>query len=333
MAGGRVSRARMAVAVLALVVVAVGCAGQDGADSGGGPGEVTTIELATIPPFTVTTWPVVVAQHQGYFDREGIEVNATYTFDGGQLLAGGQVDVLNDGGDSGLIAAARGKDVIFVAPVALQVTDGILGAPDITTVEQLRGETLRSAGFSTDEFLAERFLEGQGISADEIDFVAVEDDGAAIVQLERGEIAGGMFDQGFLVEAERTGEFNVLAQPADFGTYPWNVIQTTSTYADANPEAVTGFIAAIQDAMAFIQDPANRDAVIEAVVAEGEDQTSVEDTYEAAGSFDLYSFDPLSTEDIQPALDFLIWVGEDVEGIELEPLIENRYFEAAGPGA
>lgn len=321
-------RSRGAVALVALALLGTAC----NRGGGGEPtqeGGVTTIELASIPPFSVTTWPVVVAAHEGYFEEENIEVNFTYTFDGGQLLAGGQADVLNDGADSGVIAAARGKDVIFVAPLAQRVTDGLLVAKDITSVADLAGATLRSSGFGTDEYIAVRFLEENGLSADEVRFVGVEDDGPALIQLENGEIDGGMFDQGFLLEAERSGDFNVLATPEDLGVYPWNVVQTTRTFAEANPDAVVGFVRALQRAMLFIQDPANRDVVIEAVAAEGEGPAEVEATYEAAAGFELYYFEPLTLADVEPALEFLEYAGEDVQGLDLESLIDNSYLERA----
>jgi ABC-type nitrate/sulfonate/bicarbonate transport system substrate-binding protein len=274
---------------------------------------------------------VVVADQEGFLEREGVAIDVTFTFDGGQLLAGGQVDVLNDGADSGLLAALAGKDVILVAPVAQLVTDGLVSTLDVKSVQDLAGKTVRTSGFGTDDYLARKFIEDNGLSPDEVDFLGIEDDGAAIAQLEQGEIAAGMFDQGFVLESQQTGKFNVLAEPSDLGSYPWNTIQTTRSFADDHPEAITGFIRAVVEAMHFIQDPANRQQVIDDVLATGEGLTEedVTATYDAAQSFALYMFSPLTVKDVSPALDFLVFAGEDVEGIDLESLIDNSFYEEA----
>ncbi|MGH2684545.1 MAG: ABC transporter substrate-binding protein [Actinomycetota bacterium] len=334
MARRSVSRTTL-VPVIAVLLAAAGCGGTTtgGGGGGGGEAEATTIELAGIPPFSIPIWPMVVADHQGFYDRENVDVNITFTFDGGQLLAGGQVDLLSDGADSGLIAAARGKDILFVAPHMDTVTDGLMVSPDITSVAELEGTTLRSAGFGTDEFLARRFIEESGVDPDTVTFVPIEDDGAALAQLESGEIDGGMFGVGALLEAEQTGDFNVLGPPEALGTYPWNAIQTTRTFAEANDEAVVGFIRATQDGIRFIQDPANRDAVIEAVLTTGEGlpQEDVEASYDSAEGFEQYSLEPLTPDDLQPAFEFFEFAGEDVdvESLDLEALIDNSYLERA----
>lgn len=330
MAGRRI---RLKVLGLVGVVVLTGASCSQETTSGGDGSEAATIEFAGIPPFSIPIWPMLVADHQGFYDRENVEVNMTFTFDGGQLLAGGQVDVLSDGADSGLIAASQGKDILFVAPHMDTVTDGLMVSQDITSVADLEGATLRSAGFGTDEFLARRFIEENGVDPDSVTFVPIEDDGAALAQLESGEIDGGMFGVGALLEAEQTGDFNVLGPPEALGSYPWNAIQTTRTFAEANEDALVGFIRATQDAILFMQDPENRDAVVEAVLATGEGlpQEDVELSYDSAEGFGQYSLDPLTPDDLEPAFDFFEFAGEgiDVGSLNLEELIDNSYLESA----
>jgi NitT/TauT family transport system substrate-binding protein len=319
------------ISLLAVALVASACA-EEGRPAGDAE-QVASIDLAAIPPFSIPSWPMILAEHEGFFNREGVHVNITFTFDGGQLLAGGQVDVLSDGADSGLIAAARGKDILFVAPHMDTVTDGLMTSPDIDSVEDLPGKTLRVAGFGTDEFLARRFIEENGGDPDQIDFIAIEDDGAALAQIESGDIDGGMFGVGSLLEAEQTGDFKVLGPPEALGSYPWNVIQTTQAFADANGNALIGFIRAVQDGIRFMQDPANRDSVIEAVLASGEGvpREEVELSYDAANGFQQYSLDRLTPEDVEPAFDFFALVGEDIgpDDVELEQLIDNQYYDEA----
>jgi NitT/TauT family transport system substrate-binding protein len=323
------------VALVAVIsVVAAGCGGDDDTSSGTDGERTTKVKVAGIAPFSVTAWPLVVADSEGYFADENIEVDKIFTFDGGQLLAGGKVDMLNDGGDSGLIALEQGKDAIAVAPLANRVTDGLLVSDDITEISQLDGKTLRTSGTgATDEFLLKRFLEDKGVDVSSVKLLPVEDDGPALAQLDAGTIDGGLFDQGVLLEAENGGIENarVLAEPAELGVYPWNLLQSTRGYAEANKDVVVGFIRAIQRAIEFIKDPANKEAVVDAVVKADEtlDRQGTEDTYDAAKGFSLYATEPLTDADIQPAIDYLKETQDGGISVTAEDFIDNSYLAEA----
>jgi NitT/TauT family transport system substrate-binding protein len=317
-----------------LALVATACGDDEGSSDGGGSADAVDIRVAAIPPFTAFTWPLVVAESEGYFEEEGIGIEETFTFDGAALLAGGQIDVLYEGADSGLLAAEQGQDVIAFGPLVGHVTDGLLVSEDITEIEALPGEALRVSGANaTDEFVLERYLEENGVDPESIDYLPVEDDGAALAQLEAGQIAGGMFDQGVLQQAEN-GDIEgaaPLVRPIDFGPYPWGALQTTRTWAEEHPEAATGFVRAIQRAMEFIRDPANQATVVQAVLAADEslDQEGVELTYEASGEFTFYETEPLTPEDIEPAVEYLREAqGEDIT-VDLERWIDNSYVDQA----
>ncbi|MGH3651012.1 MAG: ABC transporter substrate-binding protein, partial [Acidimicrobiia bacterium] len=150
---------------LLVPLVAVGCGDDDGADTGGdGSGNLLEVRVAGIPPFSVTAWPLVVADSEGYLQEEGIAVDKIFTFDGGALLAGGEVEVLNDGADSGVLAANQGLDVIAVAPLASLVTDGLMVDEEISELGDLKGGTLRTSGAgATDEFLIQEYLDENGV--------------------------------------------------------------------------------------------------------------------------------------------------------------------------
>lgn len=339
--GGR-RRFKGLVAVAIAVVLATASCSSDGkkpaatGSSTASATTVTTIKVGGIGPFSVTAWPLVIADSEGFFASEGIKIDKIFTFDGGQLLAGDQIDVLNDGADSGLLAAQSGKDVIAFSALANHVTDGLLVRSDITSFDQLVGKTLRASGAgATDEFLLKRLLQNNGVNPDQVNFIPVEDDGPALAQLDAKQIDGGSFDQGVLLQAER-GEIanaHVLAEPGKLGVYPWNTLQTTRKFAAEHDSVMVGFVRAIQKAIAFIRDPANKDKVVAAVVKADEslDAKDVGDTYDSTKGFGLYSTDPLTVADLQPAVDFLQTTDEPVT-VELNTFIDNTYVEKAKAG-
>jgi ABC-type nitrate/sulfonate/bicarbonate transport system substrate-binding protein len=314
----------------AAALVMTGCGDDDPPAEAG----TTTVKVGAIGPFTMGTWPLLIADANGYFADEAIEVELTFTFDGGQLLAGGQLDVLGDGADAGLIALQSGKDAIAFAANENHMTDGVIVREEIATVADLEGTTLRTSGAgSTDEFVLARYIEEAGLDPTKVDFQPVEDDGAALVQLGAATIDGGIFDQGLLLEVEQGKHegVKVLVEPAELGVYPWNMLQTTRSYAEDNPEVITGFIRAWHKAIEFIQDPANKDAVIDVVV--GYDETLPREaalgTYDAAKGFGIYVTDPLTPDDIQPALDYLAKTTDTEVTVTAEEFIDNTYYDKA----
>lgn len=330
---GRITSQRSAIAAVAATALLFAACGGDSEPRGtNGEGDdgvaLTIVELAAIPPGSLLpAWPLLVTDSQGFFEDNGVKVNFNFTFDGGQLLAGDQVDILSDAADSGLIAAAQGKDIIMVAPLLLAVTDGLLVSSGVETAADLEGQVVRSSGFGTDEFIAQKFVESQGADPDAVEWIGIEDEAAALSQLESGRIAGGMFGLGPIFDAEETGDFNVLGKLTDLGSYPWNIIQTTQTYADENPDVVRGFISALRQGVEFMMDPANEQAAIDVAVATGVglEERFVKSAYDVATAQEIYATGELTVADIEPGLEFLKVAGEDVEGIDLESLINNDY--------
>jgi ABC-type nitrate/sulfonate/bicarbonate transport system substrate-binding protein len=303
-----------------------------GAPSGvSGPGQPTAINVGAIPPFAAVTWPLLVAAKEGYFAEAKVEPATTYTFGAAPLLAGGQVDLIHDGADSGLNAALGGKDIIFVATIGMTATIGILGAKGVTQPKDFEGKIFAvSAIGSTDEFLVRRFLEAKGVDVTKVEFLGVEDEGGALVQLQAGQIGGGKFTSGFMTKA---GDLPVIATPKDLGTFPWNVVQTTRSYASGHGEALTAYLKALSRAVTFMGDTNNRAKVIEAVLS-GDDTLErpfVEAIYDVElGQYKIFDFGSVSPADMQPGLDYLKFAGEDPSKLDLTKLLDSSFVDAAG---
>lgn len=331
--GGRIWTARRAIAIVGLLALGLTSCGDDGGDD---EASLSRIRVAAIPAVSVVSWPLIAADEEGCFAEQGIEVDFSFTFDALTLLASGEVDLSMDSADSGLTGALRGVDVVFVAPLVSLVTIGIIGGAGIEEPEDLEGESVGVTGVpSTDQFVVQRYLEQQGVDINTIDFVGIEDDGARLAQLEGGQLAAiraGSEDVAALQDEE--GDLSVIATSADLGSYPWNFAQTTRAYASQNAETLTGYLTCVSRGVDFVQDPNNKDTVIDYVTqaSEGVDREVVVAGYESwAPDFALYDLRPLTTDDLQPGLDFLEFSGqEDVENLDdLDNFIDNSFVEAA----
>jgi NitT/TauT family transport system substrate-binding protein len=330
---------RSVVLVLLLVCSLAACGDDDGGEASGGGGEdITTVRVGTFPGTGTGNWATGIAQELGYFEREGLDVEITYTYDGGALLAGGQLDMISDGGDTGVIAAAQGADVIAIAPVVMLSADGLISQPELDSVDDLAGTTLRVTNQGTDEFLARQFIEAEGLDPEEVTWASIDEDGPAIAQLEAGQIDGGMFSGDVIQAASETGDYNVLAAPADFGPFPWNLLQTTRSFAEENHDATVGYVRAMRDAIEFITDPANEDEVVDALVSVqeeiGREEMAASYRLAASSDFDMFSLEGLTPEDVQPVVDQLLFfdfADGNVGEVDLNEFIDNSYAdEAAG---
>lgn len=331
--GGRIWTVRRAIAIVGLLALGLTSCGDDGDDEA----SLSRIRVAAIPAISVVSWPLVAADEEGCFAEQGIEVDFSFTFDALTLLASGEVDLSMDSADSGLTGALRGVDVVFVAPLVSLVTIGVIGGAGIEEPEDLEGETVGVTGVpSTDQFVVQRYLEQQGVDINTIDFVGIEDDGARRAQLEGGQLAairvGG--EEVAALQENEEGDLSVIATSADLGSYPWNFAQTTRSYASQNAETLTGYLTCVSRGVDFVQDPNNKDTVIDYVTqaSEGVDREVVVAGYEAyAPDFALYEIRPLTTDDLQPGLEFLEFSEqEDVESLDdLDSLIDNSFVEAA----
>jgi ABC-type nitrate/sulfonate/bicarbonate transport system substrate-binding protein len=275
---------------------------------------------------------LLVAEHEGFFAEEYVSIEPTYGFGQVPLLAGGQLDLVLTGADAGLAAALTGLEPLYVATVVMKATIGILGGEGVNEAKDLEGKTFGiTRPGSNDHFLSMRFLEDKGVDTDKVEFVGVQDEGAALVQLESGQLGGGKFTMESILKAG-DGSFTVIATPDDLGTFPWNIVQTTRAFADENGEALTGFLRAVGRGVEFIKDTANESKVIDDVLAsnpEGEREL-VEAAYRAALEYEVYDFGAVAEASLRPALGTVALTGQDGSGLDFSAFVDNSFLEAAG---
>jgi NitT/TauT family transport system substrate-binding protein len=334
------------LALLLPSLLLAACGSEDASEVGEEDGseqaaELVRLRVAAIPGLGSGALPTNVAYEMGFFEEEGLEIELTHTYDGRPLLVGGQVDMISDGADAGVIAAAQGSDVIAIAPIAMLAADGLMVLPEIDSVDDLKGKTLRVSGAgSTDEYLIQTFLAARGIPADEVEWVSVESDGAAITQMESRRIHGGMFGMDmFHKVAEGELDYNLLVQPEEFGPFPWNLLQTTRTFAEKNHDAVVRYVRAMRRTIDFVRDPANEEAVVDAWAASQDavERDEVQAAYEVFAGMDwaMYSSDPLTPDQVRPVIDSLLYFGfsdAEIDAVDLSEFIDMTYVEEASEG-
>ncbi len=125
------------------------------------------------------------------------------------------------------------------------------GNSGIESVEGLKGVEIGVSKGTVIEYVTDRLLQKQGLSAEEINTIAVPDIGQRLALLSSGELAAGVLPDPLSSLAVLQGSQVVL----DDTSYPeisHSVYTFRKDFIDQNPEAVTGFLAAIEEAVSLI---------------------------------------------------------------------------------
>lgn len=218
-------------------------------------------------------WPIWVAQEKGLFAKNGIVVKVTPTPSSVFQLTGlieGKFDIAMTAIDN-LIAYREGQGEEPVPGPDLFAFMGsdngflrLVSVPEITSYAQMKGRTLsvdaRTTGYA---FVAFEMLERGGLRLDK-DYNVVRAGGVLqrFQALMEKKHDATLLLSPFELQAEAKG-FNRLGDAtAVLGAYQGLVGGARKSWADANRDAVVGYIRAFSTAVDWLYDPANRDEAL-----------------------------------------------------------------------
>lgn len=225
--------------------------------------EPVTLKIAVLP--IIDTLPMYVAQQEGLFTKYGVNVEfvpVASAPERDQLLAAGQADgAVNET----LSDMLFNKDTIQMQTVryALRPAEGhghffILASAQsaITTPEGLKGVEIGVSQGTVIEYVTERLLQSAGLTADEIKTIAVPKIPDRMSLLASGELKAGVLPDPLASLAVQQGAV-IVADDSTHPEYGFSVISFRKAVIDANPTAIKGFLAAIEEATALLNaDPA-----------------------------------------------------------------------------
>ena len=224
---------------------------------------LVTLKIAVLP--IIDTLPMYVAQQEGLFAKYGVNVEFVTVASAperDQLLAAGQADgAVNET----LADMLFNKDSIQMQAVryALRPTEGhghffILASAQsgITTPEGLKGVEIGVSQGTVIEYVTERLLQSAGLTADEIKTIAVPKIPDRMALLASGELKAGVLPDPLASLAVQQGAV-IVTDDSAHPEYGFSVISFRKAVIDANPEAIKGFLAAIEEATSLL----NADAV------------------------------------------------------------------------
>jgi NitT/TauT family transport system substrate-binding protein len=251
------------------------------------PAGPTTINLAITSPIAIYL-PIYIAQEEGFFAREGLDVDLVYTQSGvrsTQQLVGGSVDMAIPGPDAALVANSKGADLRIIAGWLHSVPYSFMVQPEIRSVADLRGQTVGASGLKGGSAIVmRRMLEKAGLEKDRDYSIAIT--GAtpeALAALRAKAVQAVLVFQPQDYQLMEEGFVRLADAREVLPSYAFiSVVSRADWLAGHRAEAVR-FLRATIAAERWFYDPANRARAIQIMV----DVTKVEPRY-AERTYDFY---------------------------------------------
>lgn len=219
---------------------------------------VGSLKIAVLP--IIDTLPMYVAEAEGLFAKYGVTVEfvpVASAPERDQLLAAGQADgTINET----LSVMLFNKETVQMQAVcyALRPVEGyghffILASSKsgITDAQGLKGVEIGVSQGTVIEYVTERLLQAEGLTADEIKTIAVPKIPDRMALLGSGELSAGVLPDPLASLAVSQGAVNVLDDSLH-PEYGFSIYSFRKDVIDSNPAAVKAFLAAIEEAADLI---------------------------------------------------------------------------------
>jgi ABC-type nitrate/sulfonate/bicarbonate transport system substrate-binding protein len=291
----------------------------------------------TITTFAFSYWPTMVAQAKGFLKARGIEVELVVTPripDSARALAAGSHQVGSFIPDTALLAVAQGASMSLVGIETDRAIYRLAVQPSVTSFADLRGKTFAVGAINdVTAGMLRRTLRLNGVLPDEYEIVGVGSTPERYAAVQSGHAIGVLLTPPLNLRAEREG-FKMLANLAEIlPPYTFAALMVNRDWAQGNRGAVARWLAAMQDSVRWLYDPANKEEAI-AILAEWT-RTSEDD---ARGTYGIvieqdkaYPADLRATRaHLEAMIDLMREVGTAPDPMpDLDRFLDNSYLDEA----
>ena len=296
---------------------------------------------ALAPPARVVITPagfsereglLVVARNQGFFRKRNLDAqlvlmpNAPTAFSA--LSAGESHFYFGTASGTSLGAILNGLDGVFVAGFINKLVGAFAVGKDIRTPNDLKGKQIGVASLGGGNWMYTMLaFDHWGIDPkrDNITFRIIGNTGVRAQSIATGIIAGSMLGYTFAAHLRRDG-YPILADVADLNIpFQDTALYTRKSIVAQHPETVENVIRALFDALVFIQEPANKNAVLKDLVQ----WLRLSKTEDALEGYEfmrkMYTRRIYPTVDgIRNAIRVISLTNEKFRGLKAEELVDDR---------
>jgi ABC-type nitrate/sulfonate/bicarbonate transport system substrate-binding protein len=282
-------------------------------NAGGGSGQPAKVVMAETSHNAVY-WPTMVTLARGFDREENLTldyVESRTSADGARFLVSGEANLTSITPDVGILASERDPNVVIAAGYMWWIPHSLVAAKDIRGIPELRGKTL-----SVDQvqggngLFLRRMLAAGGLGPNDYELVQGGTSRDRVSGLVGGSVQGTLLLSPDNARLVRDG-YNLLGYVNDYiGTNYFAPLILSRRWAADNREALLRYLRATQKAIAWLQDPANRDEAIAILVEQGRlspDDAAI--TYDEYVPRKVHSL-PITAAQVQGALDVMAELGQ-----------------------
>jgi ABC-type nitrate/sulfonate/bicarbonate transport system substrate-binding protein len=208
------------------------------------------------------TLPLFAAQAYGFFARRGLDIElkpAPNSEEQRKGLAEGRYPIVHGAADQCVALVGAGTDAIIVAGGDNGFNHLFVQA-GIKSITDLRGRTLVADVVNTGwSFVLYEILRRHGLRPGEY---VVHEAGAPFRRFEAMRddkaMAAAILNPPFAIHARRAGLKDLGPVADQVGAYLGTVPYVLRSWADANPQTLTSYLAASIEGLRFVLDPANK---------------------------------------------------------------------------
>ena len=251
-----------------------------------------TLRYGTDNERNISRLPQVIAEREGFFAREGLNVQFVNFASSFRAPAAGQnPGTVREAMANGSIDMTRQQLPLLINDVMTgRVTVPYVGVsvlmnnsvyflavrPEINSYDDLRGKTIAITGLHDGITVwTQKLLALHGLQNEDVNLRTIAGSQTRLVCLEAGECAAASLAQPAVFEALDAGH-HTLGITNEIGPLFYQLDIVNPTWAAAHRDLVVKYIRATTAAMHFIQDPMNRDEVVRVTMEymqEPEDRT------------------------------------------------------------
>jgi ABC-type nitrate/sulfonate/bicarbonate transport system substrate-binding protein len=215
--------------------------------------------------------PLLVAEREGYFVREGLDFSMLPVPGGGEKLItalhDGTADISHVATPFLIQAALAGSDAVAIAAEFNNPIYSLIAKPENRTYADLKGKLIGVAAETGSITIAIRkLLALNGLGREDFRTRFVDGTPERLSCLTAGDCDAVPLGQPQDFVAMRRG-FRLLGLSTEaVPEYLYTVTAARRSWADANKEAIVRYVRALSSAFRFIRDPAKRDQLIRTIV-------------------------------------------------------------------
>ena len=222
----------------------------------GARAQTTSVDVSYgILNYTAAEWPLMLAQSQGFFTKEGINISVVSAGSPPNVinaLATNGVNVAEDGTDSYISAVAHHLPIKMIAPVFAVDPYSLMVAPSITSIEQLKGKTVILG--TKEDVTAITFgalVAPLHLTLNDFSIVVSGSTPARYAALQTGNAQGSMLLQPFDLLADSQGYHALGSGQQVLKDWVFTTLAVNDGWAAEHRSAIVAVLRALSDAIQF----------------------------------------------------------------------------------